>query len=420
MNLCIFEDEGFRKLNPLCLARPTFDLRCGIETLLTKLRRILTDQPVYLAVRSYLADLTKRAHPESQVNVSLNDLASVLAINGRLLWNQGLQVRIETMPLHTAIVDGNNVLAIKIQGKLWDELNPLSSDFIDQVKDLSRIQVFEESFTTINYPWDLIAENGAQIEADFSYLTNDKPTLSGTLSGNVTCLNTERIHIGEGTVIKPGVVLDAERGPIYIGSKVRILPNAVLEGPLFIGANSLIKAGAKIYEDTSIGPVCKVGGEVEASILHAYSNKQHEGFLGHAYLGSWVNIGADSNNSDLKNNYSTVKMMIDGEWVDSGTQFLGLIMGDHSKCGINTTFNTGTVVGFHCNLYGSELHATHIPSFAWGSGQNYVTYQLEKAIEVATRVMGRREVNFDKIDRDVFTHIFNATADSRHAHNMMN
>jgi UDP-N-acetylglucosamine diphosphorylase/glucosamine-1-phosphate N-acetyltransferase len=209
-------------------------------------------------------------------------------------------------------------------------------------------------------------------------------------------------------------VLDAENGPIYIGKNVKILPNAVIEGPAYVGDGSLIKVSAKIYENTSIGPVCKVGGEVEASIIHAFSNKQHEGFIGHSYLGTWVNIGADTNNSDLKNDYGNVKVYVDGELIDSGSMFVGLIMGDHSKSGINLMFNTGTVVGVSCNIYGSGLPPKFVPSFSWGGAQDgFVTYRIDKAIEVARRVMARRNVQLTEIDEKLFRKIFELTEEER-------
>jgi len=221
--------------------------------------------------------------------------------------------------------------------------------------------------------------------------------------------------IGEGTKVKPGVVLDAENGPIYIGSNATIFSNAVIEGPAFVGDRSLIKIGAKIYENTSIGEVCKVGGEVEGSIIHSYSNKQHDGFLGHAYLGMWVNLGADTNNSDLKNNYGNVKMVIDGKAVDTGSMFMGLVMGDHSKSSINTMFNTGTVVGVSSNVYGSGFPPKAVPSFAWGGGGELTTYEIGKAIDVARRVMGRRKMELSPVEEAVLRHVFEQTKNERGA-----
>ena len=196
-----------------------------------------------------------------------------------------------------------------------------------------------------------------------------------------------------------------ENGPVWIDDGVTVMANAVLEGPLYIGKDSKIKIAAKIYENTTIGPLCKIGGEVEGSIIQGYSNKQHDGFLGHAYLGSWVNLGADTNNSDLKNNYGMIQALLNGEKVDTGSQFVGLMMGDHSKSGINVMFNTGTIVGTNCNIFGAEMPPKFVPSFSWGGAAGFAEYQFEKAINVAKTVMSRRKVEFTKNDRHLFENV---------------
>jgi UDP-N-acetylglucosamine diphosphorylase/glucosamine-1-phosphate N-acetyltransferase len=207
-------------------------------------------------------------------------------------------------------------------------------------------------------------------------------------------LGKENIFLGKGSRIMPGVVLDAEEGPIWIGQNTRVLPNAVLRGPLAIGDHCLVKIAAKIYENTSVGPVCKVGGEIEGCIIQEFSNKQHDGFLGHSYLGAWINIGADTNNSDLKNNYGEISVYLNDRSINTGKRFLGLTMGDHSKTGINTMFNTGTVVGVNCNIYGEGFPPKFIPSFSWGGAAGFREFQFEKALEVAKIVMDRRKVTF--------------------------
>ncbi len=273
--------------------------------------------------------------------------------------------------------------------------------------DFSDLEQQEIDTKLINYPWDLVSNNGDQLVTDFNLLTDGNSKKLGDIHKEVTLLNPSQIHISEGAKLAPGVVIDAESGPVYIDKNVKILPNAVIEGPAFIGSDSLIKIGAKIYENTSIGEVCKVGGEVEESIIHAYSNKQHEGFLGHAYLGMWVNIGADTNNSDLKNDYGNVSVYVNGELIDTGSMFVGLTMGDHSKTGINAMFNTGSNIGVSCNLYGSGIQPKSVPSFSWGSTEEgFSTYRIEKAIEVARRVMTRRKVKFTEVEEQLFRSVF--------------
>jgi UDP-N-acetylglucosamine diphosphorylase/glucosamine-1-phosphate N-acetyltransferase len=257
-----------------------------------------------------------------------------------------------------------------------------------------------------------VHHNPGQIKSDFAFFGRSGQ-IAGKIHPLVTLLAEENIHVAAGAKIKPGVVLDAEDGPIFIDEGATIMANASLQGPLYVGRNSTIKMGAKIYEGTSIGPVCKVGGEVEESIFHAYSNKQHDGFLGHSYLGEWVNLGADTNNSDLKNNYGTVRVRIDGKTIDSGLLFVGLFMGDHAKSGINTMFNTGTVVGVMSNVFGADYPDKFIPSFTWGGAASGETYACDKALEVARRVMARRNRELTKAQESVLRHVFELTAPER-------
>jgi len=191
------------------------------------------------------------------------------------------------------------------------------------------------------------------------------------------------------------------------------MPNAVIQGPCYVGEKSKIKIGAKIYPGTSIGEFCKVGGEVEESIIHSYSNKQHDGFLGHAYLGQWVNIGAGANNSDLKNNYSKVNVYVNGELIDSDSLFVGLTMGDHSKTGINTMFNTGTVVGVMCNIFGADLFSKFVPSFSWGSVRKMTENKLDKALQTARLVMGRRGQDMTPEYENMLKHVHEMAGSNR-------
>jgi UDP-N-acetylglucosamine diphosphorylase/glucosamine-1-phosphate N-acetyltransferase len=209
------------------------------------------------------------------------------------------------------------------------------------------------------------------------------------------------------------VVIDASEGPVAIADGVTVMANASLAGPLSIGAGSILKMGAKIYGETTIGPVCKVGGEVGESIIHGYSNKQHDGFVGHSYLGQWVNIGAGTDTSDMKNNYSAVRLSVGGESVDSGHPFVGLFMGDHSKCGIGTTFNTGTIAGVCCNIFGAGFPPKFIPSFSWGGNAGFSEHDSEKAIETARIAMARRDRELDSAGESILREVFELTREER-------
>jgi UDP-N-acetylglucosamine diphosphorylase/glucosamine-1-phosphate N-acetyltransferase len=405
-NLCILEDEHSNRLYPLTLTRPAFDLRCGISLLREKITRRFPESRLHLFCRDYLAEVVREATP----GAPLNQLSAepCLFINGRFILGEKLpapgsqnMVWKKDGEVAAAWISGNRLSAL---AKIKDGIIPTSW--------FEGLPVEEIDGTFIRYPWDLVHHNPDQIKSDFAYFNRGGQIL-GKIYPNVTLLDEKNIYIAAGAKIKPGVVLDAEDGPIYIDEGATIMANACLQGPLFIGAKTSIKMGAKIYEGTSIGEVCKVGGEVEESIIHSYSNKQHEGFLGHAYLGQWVNLGADSNNSDLKNNYSTVKVYVNGEMVDSGSLFVGLTMGDHSKCGINTMFNTGTVVGVMSNVFGAGYPDKFIPSFTWGGIESMETYEIDKALEVARRVMARRKMALSPAQEKMLRRVFEMTASER-------
>ena len=215
----------------------------------------------------------------------------------------------------------------------------------------------------LKYPWDFVNENAAQIEADFNLAIHGVYSVQKEIEG-VHRLAAENTWIAESARIDPGVVIDAQNGPVYIDENAHIMPQATIIGPAYVGPRTQVQIGAKIYGGTSLGEECKVGGEIKQTILHSYANKQHEGYLGNAYLGQWVNLGAGTNNSNLKNNYGPVRVYVNGQEIDSGSTFVGLTMGDHSKCAIGTMFNTGTVVGIMCNIFGAGFPHKWIPSFS--------------------------------------------------------
>ena len=409
--LCIFEDVHFKNLHPLVYFRPVYDLRCGILTLREKIQRSYPQAEVVLHTRKYLESVLRNNNPGIDVNKLAEETKGCLFINGSVIAEKNLSDLIPLEGDDRIYMNGNKIIALRTSSTSFDEFNNGEPFTADSFKEMEVEQV-EVDFVT--YPWDLVTRNADQITADFKCLVDDsKEMQNGTIYDGVTLVNRENIYVARGAKIKPGVVIDAEEGPVYIDEKATLLPNVVIEGPCFIGKGSKIKTGAKIYEGTSIGPVCKVGGEVEESIIHSYSNKQHDGFLGHAYLAPWVNLGADTNNSDLKNNYGNVKVTINDEVIDSGSMFVGLTMGDHSKSGINTMFNTGTVVGVSSNVFGSGFPDKYIPSFSWGGCESSTTYRLDKCLEVAKRVMARRDIELSPDDETVFRHVFDITSSER-------
>jgi UDP-N-acetylglucosamine diphosphorylase/glucosamine-1-phosphate N-acetyltransferase len=410
-SICLFEDQYFRRLLPLVYTRPVYDLRCGMLTLREKIGRRYPGVKLQLHTRAYLADLLREQNP----GVAVNRLEGrgCLFLNGRLLASEELTRQIQLEGPDALYMAGEVLLAARVSGKSLDAVRENVPGF-PGVSTFPGVPKAELSAKLVSYPWDLVHQNGAEIVADFALLAPARgERMKGTVYEGAHLINPAGIVIGGGSRVKPGVVLDAEGGPIWIGDNVTVFPNAVIEGPAFVGDRSLIKVGAKIYENTSIGQVCKVGGEVEGAVIHSYSNKQHDGFLGHAYLGMWVNLGADTNNSDLKNNYGNVKMVIDGETVDSGSMFMGLVMGDHSKSSINSMFNTGTVVGVSSNVFGSGFPPKSVPSFAWGGAEGLKTYDLERALDVARRVMGRRKMQLSPVEENVLRTVFELTKKER-------
>jgi UDP-N-acetylglucosamine diphosphorylase/glucosamine-1-phosphate N-acetyltransferase len=411
--VCIFEDNLYRRLLPLVYFRPVYDLRCGIGTLRKKIVQGFLKTPISLHCRQDLAEVVQERYPELQVNRI--DSRDCLFINGRVLADgKFFTTVVEASEENSVLVHDGTVVAALIGGPKLEGLKlKLGGTFA--LTDFSDLPKKEIDVQMVRYPWDLVHLNGEQIKADFRALARRKKTrkVDGKVFPGAYLVNRKNIIIERGAVVKPGVVLDAEEGPIYIGRGARILPNSTIIGPAHIGDQAFIKAGAKIYGGTSIGECSKVGGEVEGCIIHSYSNKQHDGFLGHSYLGMWVNLGADTNNSDLKNNYGNVVVEIDGEKVDSGHLFVGLFMGDHSKSGINSMFNTGTVVGVCCNLFGADFPPKYVPSFSWGGAQSLTTHELGRCMDVAAKVMARRNKVMTSAERRLMERVFELTRAER-------
>lgn len=272
---------------------------------------------------------------------------------------------------------------------------------------------YDHEVSLITQPWDIFTSNKAQIEADFPRVT------SGRVSQPVTDPHTivygkENLFIEEGATIRAAII-NAENGPVYIGKNAKVHEGAIIKGAFALCEESQVNMGAKIKGDSTIGPYSKVGGEVGNSVIFGYSNKGHEGYLGNSVIGEWCNLGADTNTSNLKNNYAPVKLWSysKGGFANTGLQFCGLIMGDHAKCGINTMFNTGTVVGVGANVFGPGYPRNFIPSFSWGGANGFITFQTRKFYEVARAVMVRRNMDFDEQEKTIIDQVFADTAEYR-------
>jgi UDP-N-acetylglucosamine diphosphorylase/glucosamine-1-phosphate N-acetyltransferase len=408
MKLCIFEDDGYANFLPLTWFRPVYDLRCGINTLREKITRAFPEMETVLVCREYLAETLQEANPDVLVNQFPRD--RYLMVNGRVLFNNYLKQSIDIDREGIYLSKGRLVAAV-ISSQYLTELQDKKSSGLER-NDFEGFRVYEVEAEFVEYVWDLIRYNPAQIVTDAAW--HEKiGEQEGDVHYRAVMVNPANIFVGQGARVRPAAVLDAEKGPIYIEEGATVLPNATIIGPAYIGRGSVIKISAKISGGTSIGEMCKVGGEVEASIIHSYSNKQHEGFLGHSYLGQWVNLGANTNNSDLKNNYQPVKMFINGKWVSSGTLFMGAMIGDHVKTGINTMLNTGAVIGVFSNLFGSGFMPKYVPAFSWGGADELVEHRFEKAIATARVAMARRKVRLTPAMEKLYRYVFDKTASER-------
>lgn len=396
MRIVIFDDQSIRNFYPLTFTRSTGDLRVGILKLRQRIAAFLGSDPHDIIVNKNLQKLYNERHQDWKINEFSDDEA--IYVNSRIKITEKLADQILAIPKDSSLVCDKQIIAARFCSDITE-----SDNFLMQIERLSRIEI-EAKFW--NHTWEFIAENSEYIKKDFEDFFYDKDNFFETEMG-VTVLDPYNIWIGDGCKIAPGVIVDASEGPVVLDENVTIMPNAVIIGPCYIGKNSKIKVAAKIYEGTTIGATCKIGGEVEESIISDFSNKQHDGFLGHSYLGEWVNLGADTNNSDLKNNYGEVKMYdyVSQKKISSGTRFLGMIMGDHSKTGINSTINTGTVIGIGCNLFGRNIISNFIPDFSWGEAENLSSYRFEKFCETATRVKQRRDKVLTDCEKELYKKI---------------
>jgi UDP-N-acetylglucosamine diphosphorylase/glucosamine-1-phosphate N-acetyltransferase len=396
MHVLLFDDPAIRPhLLPFTFTRPVAALRCGILTLAEKWQRRLDAPTVGYLTQPYL----QAKYPAGQV------AGPALVINGAVCPDDLLVRQVQ------ALAPGQGLYCdeVLVAAHLAD-----ASQVAELIQDgLREQQQVAEPVTVISRPWQLFLQNGAEIRRDFALLTHGR-TSQPVGDAHTIVYAPENIFIEEGVKIR-AAILNAENGPIYLGKNVQVHEGAVLKGPLAVGEGSHVNVGAKLRGDNTIGPFCKVGGEIGNSILLGYSNKGHEGYLGNSVIGEWCNLGADTNTSNLKNNYAPVKVWSHTahRFVDTGQTFCGLMMGDHSKCGINTMFNTGTVVGVGANIFGAGFPRQFIPSFSWGGPAGFETFRLPKFAEVAERVLSRRGLGYDEIEQALMAEVYKQTEEDR-------
>ena len=413
-SICIFEDENFSGLLPLVWFRPVFDLRCGMSTLYEKIKRYYPRTNIYLLCRDYLAALAKKTHPGTVVG-KIGKESSVLFINGRLLCDKETP---RSIPLaggdEIFEADGKIIAARLSKGNLEMIANSISAPITEKsfsaVRSTARSS--HASVKLIDQFFDIIANNREQLALDINFTTRGGIT-RGRVHSSIALYSRGGIFIDDGAEIEAFATLDARPGPIFISRGVKVLPYSRIEGPAFIGERSVISTGSNLRSGVSMGPDCRVGGEVEDTIFQARSNKSHDGFLGNSYIAEWVNLGAGTTNSNLKNNYGNVKVTYKTTETDSGQIFLGCAVGDHTKCGIGTLINTGSIIGASSNIYGGGILPKFVPSFAWGQPGDLVKHDPEHAIKTAKAVMARRDVEMEESDIDLFRKVFELTEDER-------
>jgi UDP-N-acetylglucosamine diphosphorylase/glucosamine-1-phosphate N-acetyltransferase len=412
MHLCVFEDEDVPHLLPLVYTRAVYDLRLGVRRQLRALRDAFGSPGTLLHSRRLVAAVTGREN--DLVANSIPEGLDVLFVNGRWIVKEDEVLRrIRSAAKESEgrlFTHRGRVLAAWVPGaaQRFVAHDAVTADLFD---GLPTEQI--EDARMIERLWDLTEEIEPAIRRDYQFLTAGRYVFERpgvTVNDGAVLHAGERIRIGPGTVVRPGAILNAERGPIFIGDDAEIKEGAVIKGPAYVGSRSVIMSSADI-QCAALGYNSKVGGQVEDSVIHSLSNKAHSGYLGHAYIGRWCNLGANTNVSNLRNDYGETKMYdaADGELSRTGRSFLGLVMGDHSKSGINTMFNTATVVGVCCNVFGAGFMARCIPSFSWGGPESFSEYRLASALEVADVVMKRRERALTDDHRENLEQVFEAS-----------
>ena len=385
MNYILFDGPARNALLPFTFTRPVADILVGIMTIRQKWEMRLGSTTTTLT-EEYLSEKFPMVEMEENV-----------MINASFLPNAILAEMVSNLESNQAIFKGEDVIAF------YTDENQEEVDF-----DTYEILEFEGDCLRIEYTWDIFSHNDAAIREDFELLTEDRK--SQPIPKSVNAIAKENIFIEEGAKLE-FVTLNASSGPIYIGKNSEIMEGSIIRGPLALCENAQVKMGSKIYGATTVGPYSRIGGEVKNAVLFSYSNKGHDGFLGDSVIGEWCNIRADTNTSNLKNNYDEVKLWsyeTEG-FAKTGLQFCGLMMGDHSKCGINTMFNTGTVVGVSANIFGAGFPRNFVPSFSWGGASGFTTYITKKAFETARLVMSRRNIEFDEKEAAILQHVFEET-----------
>jgi len=389
MIFTVFEDQNYTSLFPLNLNRASFELRCGAFTNLERIENLFSsNDSVQLVVRDELAPLVQERFPDITINPDF--LSPGIWLNGAGLWTEKI---LNTITAGRSYTKNGIVIAIYNNDSV-----PLSD--IHPYLDKASLVSTEIDVHFMKNIWDGIFLQSDIISSDAQYFIKYN---QGKIHPSVAIENGDNIFIGDGSEVCAGSVLDAHLGPIIIAGNSYIDIGSLIKGPVYIGPDCVINPGAKLRGNVTLGPMCKIGGEVEDVIFQGYGNKQHDGFLGHSYIGEWVNLGANTNNSDLKNNYGFIRVKIDEEIIETDKQFLGTMMGDYTRTGISTMLNTGTIIGLGANIFGEGFQDKFIPSFQWGRGSKT---ELNKFLLTIENMKNRRSIKMSHVEKEFLTKLF--------------
>lgn len=392
INFILFDDQSRISLRPLTFFRPVSAIRSGILTISEKWEKHL-NQPVSYLTESYLQD----KFPLKVANDNF-------LINGSILPTQELITEILSLGADSSLVSGDSIIAIHLTA---ENLKHFRHDIAPELKSLEA----KTPFVKINNTWDIFGNNKKSIIEDFKLITHNRK--SAEISSTNQVLGTN-LFVEEGVSIECSTI-NTLKGPVYIGKHAEVMPGCHIEGPVALCKHSVLKMGTLVYKGTTIGPWCKAGGEINNSVMFGYSSKAHDGFLGDSVIAEWCNLGAGTTTSNLKNNYESVKQWsyAGNKFVTTNLQFCGLVMGDHTKTGISSMFNSGTTAGVCSNIFGVSYQRNFIPSFVWGGTSGFRKHRLEEAMITAKAVYTRRNMPFDAIEENIFKTVFILTSDNR-------
>lgn len=398
-HICVFEDAHYRDFHPLTLTRPVYLMRAGIFPQYERIRRILGAQAMSFICRNQVAPVLAEQVPDYPVNIVKRGDSDVLFVNGRIRSFGDLPRLLADDRYTRGFESDGQLVAMLLKADMLKELSPVASHE-DYIRFLSKEDESIPRHTTTaslyRHAWEFVDDVKFSVTSDFRVLESEfGAPESVKVHDGAFFVNENDVFLGNGITVMPGSVIDASKGPVYIGDNVMIEPHASITGPCYIGPNSVVLAGK--ITGCSVGHTSRVGGELEKSVLQAYVNKYHAGFIGHSYVGQWVNFGAMTTNSDLKNNYSPIRVSVNGESIDTGSIKVGSFIGDHTKFGIGTLLNTGISIGVCCNIFGGTLVADkEVSSFCWGSTGEWTSYRFDKALETAQRTTERRGVKLSE------------------------